>query len=386
VNDPRAVVALGHVFCDAREDDQAWAVRILGQIDSPRSTRMLATMAVYSVFEDVRRSSTERLAPRPWRDYAPQLVEMIHTPPVYAIQPVRGAGSAGVLVIDTPRYHITRAYDAPPPFKLSLGFSGYVGYDANGLPIALRAVEVDQLINDLHRGANVDLQLALVRERTQAMIAAANLKAVAAQRQLAADVQFLEQARSQTTQINACAGQALRDLAGAPDLKDDEVAWHEWYYDKLGYSYTPPPKVTVTQTLPYLPPPSLVSCFAAGTLVRTLHGTRPIELIRAGDQVLSQSTETGALAFQPVRVVHHNPPGKTIRVALENGETLVPSIYHRFWIAGKGWAMARDLKPGDVLRLLGGRAAVTSADPGETVPVHNLTIAGDHTYFVGERG
>ncbi len=70
-------------------------------------------------------------------------------------------------------------------------------------------------------------------------------------------------------------------------------------------------------------------------------------------------------------------------MVLDNGELLIPSIYHRFWMAGQGWAMAQDLKPGDVLRTLGGIATIAAATAGAEVPVFNLTVASDHTYFVG---
>ena len=118
--------------------------------------------------------------------------------------------------------------------------------------------------------------------------------------------------------------------------------------------------------------------------MRTLDGLRPIEQIRPGDRVLSQDTATGALAFESVLVAHHNPPARTVRLALDNGEVLVPSIYHRFWICGRGWTMARDLKPGDAVRMLGGRVTVARAEPGDVVPVYNLDVAREHTYFVGE--
>ena len=54
---------------------------------------------------------------------------------------------------------------------------------------------------------------------------------------------------------------------------------------------------------------------------------------------------------------------------------ILPSIYHRFWITGKGWAMARDLKAGDALRLLDGRARVAAIELADVVPVFNLTVA-----------
>ena len=93
---------------------------------------------------------------------------------------------------------------------------------------------------------------------------------------------------------------------------------------------------------------------------------------------------TGALAFRPVLAVHHNPPDKTLRIALDNGDAVVVSRFHRFWLAGRGWAMARDLKPGDVLRTLDGTARITAVEPAPVQPVFNLDVAEFRTYFVGD--
>src|SRR5262249_8402707 len=145
----------------------------------------------------------------------------------------------------------------------------------------------------------------------------------------------------------------LQAAADAPaGLKDDSESWNVWWYDKLGYSYQSPSKVTfVEDASPSLyPPPRITTCFVAGTPVRTLDGPRPIESIRVGDQVLSQDAATGALGLQPVIYLHHNAPGKTLRVSLSDGGSVVCSVYHRFWRANLGWAMARELKPGDALR------------------------------------
>jgi Pretoxin HINT domain len=117
--------------------------------------------------------------------------------------------------------------------------------------------------------------------------------------------------------------------------------------------------------------------------VATLEGPRPIESIRVGDQVLSQDAASGALAFQPVVFLHHNPPGKTLRVSFSGGESVVCSVYHRFWRANLGWAMARELKPGDVLRTLGGLARVARVEPDATQPLYNLDVAKTRTFFAG---
>ena len=122
-----------------------------------------------------------------------------------------------------------------------------------------------------------------------------------------------------------------------------------------------------------------------GNLVRTLDGIRPIESIREGDPVLTQNTTTGALGYQPVVAVYHNPPNATFRIELGN-ESVVATGIHRFWKAGQGWAMARDLKPGDRLRTIGGIAQVKAVEPDKVQPVFNLQIADGDNFFVGDQG
>ncbi len=46
--------------------------------------------------------------------------------------------------------------------------------------------------------------------------------------------------------------------------------------------------------------------------------------------------------------------------------------------------MARDLKPGDLLRTLGGIAAVKSVEADRIQPVYNLRVADGESYFVGD--
>ena len=100
---------------------------------------------------------------------------------------------------------------------------------------------------------------------------------------------------------------------------------------------------------------------------------------------MTQSIKTGALAYKPILAVHHNPPSKTYEIKLGD-ETIVSSHFHRFWKAGSGWVMARDLKVGDPIRTLNGTVRVTAIEDGKVVPVFNLDVADDADFFVGERG
>ena len=115
------------------------------------------------------------------------------------------------------------------------------------------------------------------------------------------------------------------------------------------------------------------SCFGKGTPVRTLAGPKAIETIEVGDLVLTQDTAGGTLGYRPVVMAHHNPPSPTFDIKLD-GESIVTSYFHRFWVAGRGWVMARDLEGGRPRSgTLGGVAKVAKIElPGAVQLVFNL--------------
>ena len=125
------------------------------------------------------------------------------------------------------------------------------------------------------------------------------------------------------------------------------------------------------------------SCFGKGTLVQTNEGPRAIETISLGDRVLTQNAKTGKLGYQPVVMVHHNPPSTTYRVML-NDRPIVTSYTHRFWKAGHGWVMARDLQVGDAIRTLGGMAKISAIETDKVQPVFNLDVADNADFFAGD--
>ena len=95
--------------------------------------------------------------------------------------------------------------------------------------------------------------------------------------------------------------------------------------------------------------------------MRTLDGTvrdRKAPRRRPGPD---PGPKTGELKYQPIVTAYHNPPNATLRIEL-GSETIVATGIHRFWKAGQGWVMARELKAGDALRTLGGLAVVKSVE------------------------
>ena len=134
-------------------------------------------------------------------------------------------------------------------------------------------------------------------------------------------------------------------------------------------------------------PPAVIgaarhACFAAGTPVLTRSGPRPIETLSVGDQVVSQDPASGEVAFRPILAVFHNPPAATLKVDTAT-DSIVATPIHRFWKAGEGWTMARDLRPGDRVRALGDVAEVVAVARDQVQPVFNLEVAGGHSFFVG---
>ncbi len=389
VADPRAVPSILKVFpIRGSEADQSRLGSLLGRIDDPRSSRALAELAVATRSQPVRLAALAVLKTRPGREFGAMLVESIRGRIKTEIVPVDGPGSTGGLILDTPRVRMVLTYDTPPVFLPAASFRGYAGYDANGLPVIVQGRELDKLKYD-ENPFSVAIKVHEIEARTAVLIAAANVKADAVRQRMAADLNQVEMINRQAEADNAQIIPVLQAAAGAPaELKDDEEAWHIWWYDTLGYRYQSPPKVTVFQdaTPESYPPPRITTCFVAGTPVQTLDGPRPIESIQVGDQVLSQDATTGALTFQPVVFLHHNPPGKTLRISLTSGDSVVCSVYHRFWRANRGWAMARELKTGDVLRTLGGIVRVALVDADTVQPLYNLDVAGSRTFFAGAKG
>ncbi len=466
VDDARAVPMIWVVFANggAGAHHQNVAVRLLGQIDSPGSSRALALLALMSRSAEVRRNATQVLRRRDPRDFAAVLIALFRDPIKYEVRPVNGPGSQGQLVIKQKDVNVKRLYSPPSAPNVSLMPGDQVSLDANGLPVLIRelranttgSISVGTLSNaslpgmfGLATGGNpVQIADALTQAGVPAglsqtlgarlsrigglpvidmggtpggmrvaselvnrqldipvgqMVLDAQRSAQAAQQQLANDVQAIENYNGPIVDMNQRVRLVLTDSVGI-DLGMEKTAWDKWLVDLSGYAFAAassfePPTVVEQVPLSYQPQAAPVivsqpigvvverqhSCFGAGTLVRALDGSSRIERLRAGDLVLTQSPKTGELKYQPIVTAYHNPPNTTLRIELGN-ETIVATGIHRFWKAGQGWVMARELKPGDALRTLGGLAVVKSVENEQVQPVFNLQVADGESFFVGQAG
>jgi hypothetical protein len=343
VTDPRAVASIWRVFARGDAADQREALRLLESIDSPAATRSLVGLAVYSEFPDVQGPAIECLASRDSRDVVPMLIDVIRSPLRFKFEPPSGYldylnASRGTLVVEGRDSIVRRSY-------------------------AIGAVSMDRFLRGTPQGMMMENVL---------------------DQRLTADVRDIERHNEEAERINAKAAAALRRITGE-SLGNDEGTWRNWWAEQQGYVYDPPkPEDKVVRVGGFTIFPHC-ACFAAGTTVQTFSGPRPIESICLGDRVLSQNTGTGELSYQPVIAVHHNLPSPTLRLTVA-GETTITTGIHRFWKTGRGWVMARDLKPGDRVRVVGGTARVEAVAADTVQPVYNLDVAQDRDFFVGRAG
>jgi hypothetical protein len=258
----------------------------------------------------------------------------------------------------------------------------------------------------IRRGAQFGVPSLLQRTRSlEVPVGRAQLEAQQAaatvQGQLERDVAMIEAHNAPIKQLNDRVRPVLEEATGVRKGVEPE-AWQAWYINQIGMRQVLPQPAdggsTFTDVVSVQPRPlpigvfdridgviRAVSCFGAGTPVRTADGSRPIESIQVGDLVLSQDEATGSLAYRPVVAVHHNPPSTTFDVTI-GGETVVSSEFHRFWVAGRGWVMALDLRVGDSIRALGRTAEVEAIEEGQVQPVYNLDVADHRSFFVGKLG
>lgn len=129
-------------------------------------------------------------------------------------------------------------------------------------------------------------------------------------------------------------------------------------------------------------------CFVAGTKVLCDNGLESIEDIQVGDYVYAENPDTGELSLKKVLQVFVNETTELVYVVI-NGEAIVTTPGHPFYVEDKGWIGADSLSPGDIVYTFGGnRIGVDSiriVHLDKPVTVYNFEVEDFHTYFVGEQ-
>lgn len=130
-----------------------------------------------------------------------------------------------------------------------------------------------------------------------------------------------------------------------------------------------------------------MACFIAGTMVLTTAGLVAIEKIKAGDIVISTNPDTLETAGKTVLETYVRQVNKLVHLTI-NGEEIVTTDNHPFYVQGRGFIEAGKLLVGDKLISVNGEDLVIEKffieETAEPVDVYNFQVEDYHTYFVGD--
>jgi hypothetical protein len=278
VTDPAAVPSIYREFCGGGGADQEIALQILGQVDGPVASKVIATLAVYGKTPGVRRHATELLRGRPAEEFLDMLVSLMKDLLKYEVRPVGGPGSPGILFVEGERFNVQRFYAPPPPPTFNPRPGDTISFDADGFPVVVRTAQSTQALSK----TGVPGSKSLVTERDKvttttetysfanAMIEAQR-SAMSAQAQLEADVARIDAINEGLRQFN----ELVMTVAQAATGKSPGRTAKEWR-DLLAKGNNPRyarptrptgPKPTVDELVPlaYVPDLSAAITFQAQT-------------------------------------------------------------------------------------------------------------------------
>jgi hypothetical protein len=124
-------------------------------------------------------------------------------------------------------------------------------------------------------------------------------------------------------------------------------------------------------------------CFPPGTKVTTREGDKPIEELREGDLVLSFDPDCVETLWQHVTRVFQQSATELLDITVD-GVKISCTPEHPFWVEGKGWTAAKELKSGTRLCAKNGNSLlVESVGHREGLfAVYNIEVERLHSYYV----
>ena len=131
------------------------------------------------------------------------------------------------------------------------------------------------------------------------------------------------------------------------------------------------------------------ACFVAGTKIQTPDGEVNIEDIQAGDQVFACNVDTGEVGVKEVKQTFVREVNILVHVFVGE-EEIITTTNHPFYVVGRGFVKAEDLRIGYTLLQLDGStekiSRIVVENLGAPVKVYNFEVEDWHTYYVTNAG
>ena len=128
-------------------------------------------------------------------------------------------------------------------------------------------------------------------------------------------------------------------------------------------------------------------CFIAGTVIFTDEGKEEIEDIQVGDYVYARDQYGDNQDYKEVTRVFIREKYILIHLVID-GETIITTEEHPFYIEGDGFVEASELEVGDLAETADGETvSIESVEVEyleEPVTVYNFEVEDYHTYYVGD--
>jgi len=408
------VEVLGHEpIADQRGEKLHRAlVDLLGRFETRQSTKLLATYAVVAPSAEIRHAAVYYLKERPLAAYVPNLLSGMKMPLEVGISINENAGGyvnnysvsregpRGTYQdtdyttsrrVGAPRYEqayrdvITPGYDRTIPERIELiparvGMCRRSNVPAQRVTVPERVQHVrstSRRVQDGYRSVETpaEYQMKKARQYQQARSDAVQAK------------QYVDKINRVAEAKNRRIAEILSETTGH---KADALprTWWDWWQQYLD-EHPDVRQAAIESGGPFAAfqwnhePGS----FPEGTLVWTASGSKAIQYVHVGDELLSQHPETGELVYKLVTSVV--PSSKEIamrEIKIEGKQPLISAPGNFVWATGRGWRMTQDLKPGDLVHGMEGSAKVTENLKSNAHRTYRLVVLDFHTMLIGESG
>lgn len=385
LKDPDAVAALNVAVGQVSSDAAIHILQAISRFQTREACISLAGIAIAEPSSEVGNAAIDALKLYPLEFFVPDLLDVMCTE--YELKSQTVTRSNGDLVLQLMQIRELRnQYQATQIDKL---MSVYAAQDRSAEQSMQPEAYFDLRTNSVRLLGSMTTSQP-VNNQVATSIAAEESKRIAEQAK--ADVDKSNEA-IRMLQRNVAA--VLRRTTGAK-LDDQPSSWWEWWDDYQerypeGEKYIARRYYEDSSSVVYSPEETSVvvttgrasDCLVLGTPIQTEKGLKAVELIRVGDQIVSQDIATGELSLRPVLRTTARPPAATRSIVLENGESIRATLGHPWWVIGTGWVRTRDLKEGTSLRTTTGFAKIERLEASDEAVTYNLVVDDDHTYFVG---